>query len=81
MARNYRGRLNKTHIINMPLVLRTLFALASKMMDEFTLQKQCICGKNYREEILKTISAENLEQKFGGILPNKKGNYFPPDMK
>ena len=37
-------------------------------------------GKDFKEQLLKYIDASCLEQRFGGNLPNKMSEFFPPDM-
>jgi len=31
-------------------------------------------------ELPQLISKENLEEKYGGLLPNKVEDFFPPDL-
>ena len=37
-------------------------------------------GDSYKKTLLETIDESCLEKRFGGTLPNKVCNFFPPDM-
>ena len=39
-------------------------------MDEFTNKKLLIYGDEYQEDIKELIDPDNLEQRYGGNLPN-----------
>lgn len=80
MSANFKGRLYRMFAINVHWVIRGLWSVAKKNLNEFTLHKVHIHGGDYKEDILKLIDAENLEQKFGGKLPNKEKDFFPPQM-
>ena len=49
-------------------------------LDEFTAQKLNMLGSDYKKKLPEFIPAEQLEERFGGKLPNKTAPFFPPDM-
>ena len=51
------------------------------LLDEITQQKiSAHNDKTYKAELLKLISPDNLEVKYGGQKPNINSNFFPPEM-
>eukprot|EP00347_Sterkiella_histriomuscorum_P002775 403366847 len=80
MQRNYRGRMFKLYAINTHWLVRGLFKIAKSMLDEFTLSKINVLSTDFQASLLQTIDKSCLEQQYGGTLPNKTANYFPPEM-
>ena len=78
MGQNYRGRMYKTFIVHMAWLVRGLWKVARQLLDEFTTSKINIYGSDFEADILKVVDEANLEIKYGGKLPNKEGDYFPP---
>ena len=78
IQRNYRGTLYRLFLINMHWLLRGIWSLVSKLVDEFTSHKIILMGYTFKEEVLKIIDAAQLEERYGGILENKTDKYFPP---
>ena len=62
MQRSYPGRLYKFFGIEVSMVFRAMWAIAHKMVDDFTKQKMSVHGdkSDYGKEILKYVPAENL---------------------
>jgi hypothetical protein len=81
MSQNFKGRLFRMYSINTHWFIRTLFSIAKSKLNEFTLFKVHILGSDYTNDLLKVIPADNLEERFGGKLPNKEKNFFPPELK
>ena len=77
---NFRGRAYKIYILNAGYLIRGSFGIIKKMLDEFTAQKINVCGGDYKKQLLTQINADCLEVRFGGSVPDKKTNFFPPDM-
>jgi len=61
-------------------MLRAGFSVIKKVLDDFTEQKINMFGKDFQPKLHLQVDPNNLEQKFGGNLPNKSNNFFPPDM-
>lgn len=78
MQKNYRGRLFRFFAINSHWLLRGLWAVAKNLVDEFTLTKMNLIGYEFKAEIFKVIDPNFIEEKYGGTLPNKADNFFPP---
>uniref|UniRef100_A0A7S3I3Q3 CRAL-TRIO domain-containing protein n=1 Tax=Favella ehrenbergii TaxID=182087 RepID=A0A7S3I3Q3_9SPIT len=78
MTKNYRGRLFRFYATDVTFIVRQLWKLAHKFVDEFTNKKLLIFGDDYQNEIKELIDEDNLEQRYGGNLPNIERNYFPP---
>lgn len=78
MTKNYRGRLFRFYATDVTFIVRQLWKLAHRFVDEFTNKKLLIYGDEYSEEMLELIESENLEQRYGGSLPNITQNFFPP---
>jgi hypothetical protein len=81
MSRNYRGRMFRMFLVHVGWLVRGLWKIVRPMLDEFTSSKINIYGdSDFEQDILKVIDAKCLEKKYGGELPNKSANYFPPEM-
>ena len=79
MSANYRGRLYRFFSIHVNWLVRGLWKVAHKFVDEFTNRKLRIFGHNdYQQELHETCEPENLEVKYGGTLPNKEADFWPP---
>ena len=78
MTKNYRGRLFRFYATDVTWVVRQLWKLAHRFVDDFTNKKLLIYGDEYQEDIKELIDADNLEQRYGGNLPNLTSNFFPP---
>ena len=81
MAKNYRGRMFKLFCVQVAWLVRGLWKIVQQLIDEFTASKISIYGgSDFQEPMKQIIDEKNLEQKFGGKLPNKVKDFFPPDM-
>ena len=80
MQKNFRGRLYKFYSIEVTYVVKVLWQTAHRFVDDFTNRKLLIYGDDYREHLHKDVDPENLEEKYGGKLPNKTDNYWPPQF-
>jgi len=80
MSKGYRGRLFRFYATDVTFVVRKLWQLAHKFVDEFTNKKLQIFGDDYHEAMSELVSKDDLEEKYGGTLPNKTENFFPPQF-
>lgn len=80
MSSNFRGRLFRFFATDVTWLVRGLWKMAHRMVDEFTNQKLLIYGNDYQTDLHALVSVENLEEKYGGKLPNKTDNFWPPQM-
>ena len=65
---NFRGTSYKIYIVNASYFMRGSFSVIRMMVDEFTQIKINMMGSNFKEELVKIIDPDRLEQKFGGTL-------------
>ncbi|WVQ75664.1 hypothetical protein IAR50_005293 [Cryptococcus sp. DSM 104548] len=54
-------------IINAPYLFSTVWSLIKPWLDEATVRKIHILGRNYKTELLQFIPKENLPVSLGGI--------------
>ena len=80
MNKNYRGRLFRFFATDVTFVVRQLWKLAHRFVDDFTNKKLLIFGEDYQESMQELISKDSLEARYGGNLPDKKDNFFPPQF-
>lgn len=78
MTKNYRGRLFRMYSTDVTWVVRQLWKVAHRFVDEFTTRKLCIYGDDYGNDLKSIIAPENLEQRYGGTMPNVTEDFFPP---
>ena len=52
MSKNYRGRLFRFYATDVTFVVRQLWKLAHKFVDDFTNKKLLIYGDDYKEDLL-----------------------------
>ena len=62
------------------MIMRGSFSIVKAMLDEFSASKILMLGSDYKKQLLEFIDPDNLEQRFGGNVPDKTSNYFPPDF-
>lgn len=80
MTKNYRGRLYRFYATDVTFVVRQLWKLAHRFVDDFTNKKLQIYGGDYQESMQELISKDNLEVRYGGSFPDKTDNFFPPQF-
>ena len=80
MTKNYRGRLFRFYATDVTFIVRQLWKLAHKFVDEFTNKKLLIYGNDYHDHLKELIEPDNLEERYGGNLPNIQSNFFPPQF-
>jgi len=80
MSKNYRGRLFRFFATDVNWVVKGLWKFAHRFVDEFTKQKLLIFGNDYRPKLHELVDVNNLEEKYGGKLPNKTENFWPPQL-
>lgn len=80
MQKNFRGRLFKFYSIDVTYVVKVLWQTAHRFVDDFTNRKLLIYGDDYKQDLHKDVDVDNLEEKYGGKLPNKTDNFWPPQF-
>mmetsp|Transcript_63923 Transcript_63923/g.73322 ORF Transcript_63923/g.73322 Transcript_63923/m.73322 type:complete len:431 (+) Transcript_63923:134-1426(+) len=74
---NYRGVLHKMYMVNVPRLLSGIWTLVKMVLDPVTLNKIKITKKSLPEGILTHCNASQIEQRFGGEVPNLT-TFWPP---
>ena len=81
MSKNYRGRMFRMFAVHVAWLVRGLWKIVRPLLDEFTASKINIYGgSDFEADMQKVIDPSKLEKKFGGQLPNKESNFFPPEF-
>ena len=78
MQRNFRGRLYKFYGLEVSWMVRGLWKMAHRYVDDFTKRKLRIYGNDNQKELHEDVDPANLEKKYGGQLENKTDNFWPP---
>ena len=78
MTSNYRGRLFRLLALHVNWMMRGLWKLASNFVDAFTAHKLKILGADFKEELDQVVDLDQLETKYGGELPDKENEFWPP---
>lgn len=73
-------RLGRVYVINAPWVFPFFWKICSAFLDENTTSKIHILGKNYQQELLKDIDADQLPQEFGGTCHCENGCVHVSDV-
>ena len=80
----YPELMDKCLIINAPTTFRIIFGMVKYFLDSRTQTKIHVLPANYREDLLKYISPENLEVRYGGSNPlplsAEPGPWQDPDI-
>jgi hypothetical protein len=58
--------MGKFYVLNAPYGFSTVFSMIKPFLDPVTVEKIHILGRNYQEELLQQIPAENLPVSLGG---------------
>jgi len=77
MEKNYRTKLFRLYVLNAPLTMTLLFSFF-KNFDSNIQKKIFVTRKQSAAEMWEHISKEQLEQRFDGVCPNMKGDFWPP---
>lgn len=80
MSKNYCGRMYKFFATDCNWLVRSMMYVVHKFVDEFTQRKLLTFSDDYRPALHELVSVESLEQKYGGKLPNKTNNFWPPQL-
>ena len=74
----YKLRTNKLIAVNVHWLIAAASQVIFTFMPKPGSEKIMIFTGNGAEELLKFIEPSHLEQKYGGNLPNKESDFFPP---
>ena len=69
------------HIIGLHWLLLKGLKWTLGYFDDFQKEKNKFYGTSgYEDTLDKVIGKENLEKRYGGLLPNKEDNFWPPQL-
>jgi hypothetical protein len=77
MQNNYRARLFKGYVLNAPWTFSAVWTVAKGFLEETTTMKISITSSSTDSKMKSHINAEQLEQKYGGEMPNLV-EFWPP---
>jgi len=72
MSANYGGRLFKMFAVNAPSTIYFTWKIVSGFCDPVTVEKIKIFKKNTDKVMFDNIDPSQIEEKYGGIQPNRK---------
>merc|ERR1719213_1215915 len=78
--KNYCGRMYKFLMTDTNWLLRSTMYMVHKFVDEFTKRKLLPFSDDYRPTLHEIVDVEQLEEKYGGKLPNKTDKFWPPQL-
>jgi hypothetical protein len=78
-SNNYPESLAKMYILNPSFILRTSWSLVKNLMEGETANKISFLKSDEFEQLQELIPVDQLEEKFGGTLPNLT-EYWPPRL-
>lgn len=73
----YCHRIEKSFVLNVPIMMNAVWKIVSMFIDAETFKKITISRNGWEPMLASIISPENLEEKYGGIMPNKEDNFWP----
>jgi CRAL/TRIO domain len=76
----FKGRLYRLHVINAKWTIKIVWKVVKKVVDPLTVLKFVVCEDDFSKDLFKLIDPDNLEKRFGGNLPDKRDNFFPPQL-
>jgi hypothetical protein len=78
MKDNYFVRTGYLTFVNAPWIIRNAATIIFPFLDPFLMRKLQFFGDDFKPYLGKILGKENLEKKYGGWIPNKKADFFPP---
>ena len=78
LTAGYKLRTYKVLIVNVHWLLASASQILFTFLPSHIAEKISIQGGNGAKDLLKFIDPDHLEKKFGGNLPNKTSDFFPP---
>ena len=78
LKRGYKQRMHNIVAINIHWLLKSAAQVVFNFVPANVGEKIFFFGKDYQSHLHKLIGKGSLEKRFGGKLPNKTDNFFPP---
>ena len=76
--RNFKMRIHNIITVNTSWMLKQAANILNTFLDARLTNKIKIFTDNGNQYLDKLIGKDHLEQKYGGKLPNKTSEFFPP---
>ena len=76
----FKARLYRLHVLNAQWTIKFVWKIVKKVVDPLTVKKFVVCGDDPTKELFKLIDPDCLEKRFGGNLPDKQDQFFPPNL-
>lgn len=73
---NYPETLGRAYVINAPAILPILYNVIKPLLAEYTRSKIHFLGKNWKEDLLRHIDADQLPVHWGGTCTDPDGDPF-----
>lgn len=80
MSKNYCGRMFKFFLTDCNWLVRSMMYCVHKFVDEFTQRKLLTFADDYQKDLHEIVAKESLEKKYGGLLEDKKSDFWPPQL-
>eukprot|EP00375_Theileria_parva_P001861 XP_764536.1 hypothetical protein [Theileria parva strain Muguga] len=77
MNSKYRGRLNSIFLINSPNLINMIMKSLKGVLPDRILKKIVVLRENSSETLLALYNPNQLQERFGGSLPNLTKDYYP----
>ena len=74
----YRSRLYRLYILNAPGSIAIPWKVAKAFLEQHTVDKIKIFKKSTTKNLWEHFNPNQIEQKFGGNVPDLESNFWPP---
>lgn len=76
----YFSRSASLCFVNAPKVVQVASMFIFKLVDDFQAAKMFLFSDDFGPKLKKIIGKENLEKPYGGYIPEKKADFWPPSL-
>lgn len=76
----YRGNLHSTYAVNAGLSVYIPWNILKHFLPENTRRKIMFTKSNIPEKLFESTSRNQIEQQFGGTLPDRMADFWPPKL-
>lgn len=74
----YRSRLYRMYVLNAPGSISIPWGIAKSFLEKHTVDKINIIKKPTTKKMWLHFNKNQVEQRFGGNVPDLKSNFWPP---
>lgn len=76
----YFARCASLSFVNVPYLVKALSKIIFAIVDDFQGSKMYVFKQDFNPKLKKSLGFENIEKSYGGYLPKKTSDYFPPRL-